>query len=187
WLRAPRPQDEELARLETLIEQRRNEQRAAQLRAISARIAAGEPLSPEDEAIVAAAQNDRVTLPGWIGKKYETALAGISARVAARREAAAKAKVPPPPGSLLAPRKGWSAAVAVPAGFKLCPQADRGEDSYTAQCHLRTRAEALWLDEASDRCVPADTDSLRFRSRRRAQDIHYRFVAATGSCAAPAS
>jgi hypothetical protein len=39
-------------------------------------------------------------------------------------------------------------------------------------------------DATLDRCVPADTDSTRFRSRRRAQDIRYRFVAATGSCAA---
>jgi hypothetical protein len=89
-----------------------------------------------------------------------------------------------PPGSLLAPRWGWSPAVAIPAGFKLCPQADRGEGSYTAQCHLRGKPAAAWYDGASDRCVPADTDSARFRSRRRAQDIRYRFVAATGSCAA---
>jgi hypothetical protein len=183
WLRADRPQDEELARLETLIEQRRNEQRAAQLHAISAKIEAGEALTAEDEAIVASAQNDRVTLTGWIGKKYDAALAGISERVSARREAAAQAKAVPPPSSLLAPRRGWSPAVAIPAGFKLCAQADRGEDSYTAQCHLRGKPAGAWHDEATDRCAPADTDSTRFRSRRRAQDIRYRFVAITGSCA----
>ncbi|MDB5709393.1 MAG: hypothetical protein JWL96_1463 [Sphingomonas bacterium] len=184
WLRADRPQNEELARLETLIEQRRNEQRAAQLHAISAKIEAGEALTAEDEAIVASAQNDRVTLTGWIGRKYDAALAGISERVNARRAAAAQVKAVPSPGSLLAPRWGWSPAVTIPAGFKLCPQADRGEDSYTAQCHLRGKPAAAWYDEASDRCVPADTDSTRFRSRRRAQDIRYRFVATTGSCAA---
>jgi hypothetical protein len=187
WLRADRPQDEELARLETLIEQRRNEQRAAQLRAISAKIEAGEALTPEDEAIVAAAQNDRVTLTGWIGRKYDAALAGITERVAARREAAARAKaVPLPgtiPGSIFAPRRGWSAAVTIPAGYKLCPQADRGEDSYTAQCHLRGKPEGLWYAEDSDRCTPADTDRTRFRSNRRAQDIRYRFVVAAASCA----
>jgi len=186
WLRADRPQDEELARLETLIEQHRNEQRAAQLHAISAKIEAGEALTPEDEAAVAAAQNDRVTLTGWIGKKYDAALAGISERVNARREAA-KAKAAPPPGSLLAPRWGWSPAVAIPAGFTLCPQADRGEDSYSAQCHLRGKPVGTWHDETSDRCTPADTDSTRFRSHRRAQAIRYRFVAITGSCAASAN
>ena len=188
WLRADRPQDEELARLETLIEQRRNEQRAAQLHAISAKIEAGEALTPEDEAAVAAAQNDRVTLTGWIGKKYDAALSGISQRVSARREAAAAAKAaPPPPGSVMAPRWGWSPAIAIPAGFKLCPQADRGEDSYSAQCQLRVDPPGTWHDEASDRCVPAATGAARFRSHRRAQDIRYRFVAATRSCAAPAS
>ncbi len=187
WARADRPQDEELARLETLIEQRRNEQRAARLHAISAKIEAGEALTAEDEAIVAAAQNDRVTLTGWIGKKYDAALAGIAARVDARRTAAAQARAVPPPGMVRAPRWAWSSAVAIPAGFKLCPQADRGEDSYSAQCHLRTRPAGTWHDESTDRCVPADTDSTRFRSHRRAQDIHYRFVAVTGSCAAPAS
>jgi hypothetical protein len=185
WLRAARPQDEELARLETLIEQRRNEQRAARLHAISAKIEAGEPLTPEDEAAVAAAQNDRVTLTGWIGKKYDAALAGISARVDARREAAAKAQAtPPPPGSVLAPRRGWSPPVAIPAGFRLCPQADRGEASYTAQCQLRSDPPGTWHDEASDRCVPAATAAARFRSHRRTQDIRYRFVVLTGSCAA---
>jgi hypothetical protein len=186
WLRADRPQDEELARLETLIEQRRNEQRAAQLHAISAKIEAGEALTPEDEAIVALAQNDRVTLTGWIGKKYDAALAGISARVDARK-AAAQAKAVPPAGSLLVPRWGWSPAVAIPAGFKLCPQADRGEDSYSMQCQLRTSHADKWYDESSDRCTPADTDHIRFRSHRRAQDIRYRFVAITGSCAASAN
>jgi hypothetical protein len=186
WLRADRPQDEELARLETLIEQRRNEQRAAQLHAISAKIEAGEALTAEDEAMVAAAQNDRVTLTGWIGKKYDAALAGISARVDARK-AAAQVKAIPPPGSLLAPRWGWSPAVAIPAGFKLCPQADRGEDSYSAQCQLRADPPGTWHDEASDHCVPAATGAARFRSHRRAQDIRYRFVAITGSCAASAN
>lgn len=186
WLRAARPQDEELARLETLIEQRRNEQRAARLHTISAKIEAGEPLTAEDEAAVASAQNDRVTLTGWIGRKYDAALAGISARVDARREAA-RAKAVPPPGTLLAPRWGWSPAVAIPAGFKLCSQADRGEDSYSAQCQLRGSLADKWLDDASDACAPAAIDHLRFRSHRRAQDIRYRFVAVTGSCAAPAN
>jgi hypothetical protein len=185
WLRAPRPQDEELARLETLIEKRRNEQRAAQLHAISAKIEAGEALTPADEAIVAAAQNDRVTLTGWIGKKYDAALAGITQRVAARE--AAKAQPVPPPGSVRVPRHGWSAAVAVPAGYRLCPQAERGAGSYTAECHVRGKPESLWHAEGSDLCTPADTDRARFRSNRRAQDISYRFVAVAASCAAPPS
>jgi len=183
WLRAPRPQDEELARLETLIEKRRNEQRAAQLHAISAKIEAGEALTPADEAIVATAQNDRVTLTGWIGKKYDAALAGITQRVAARE--AAKTQPAPPPGSVRVPRHSWSAAVTVPAGFRLCPQAERGAGSYTAECHVRGKAESFWHAEGSDLCTPADTDRTRFRSNRRAQDISYRFVAAGASCAAP--
>lgn len=185
WLRAPRPQDEELARLETLIEKRRNEQRAAQLHAISAKIEAGETLTPADEAIVAAAQNDRVTLTGWIGKKYDAALAGITQRVAAR-EAAAKAQAVPPPGSVRLLRHGWSAAVAIPAGYRLCSRAERGAGSYTAECHLRGQAESLWHAEGSDLCTPADTDRTRFRSKRRAQDVSYRFVAVGASCAGAA-
>ena len=183
WLRAERPQDEELARLETLIEKRKNEQRAAQLRAISAKIEAGEALTAEDEAVVAAAQNDRVTLTGWIGKKYDAVLTGISQRVDARRAAAAKAlKATPSPGSVVAPRKGWSIGVAIPAGYKLCVKADRGEETYTTQRHLRGTADGLWYAEDSDRCEPADMDRPRSRSPRRKQDIHYRFVAAGAGC-----
>lgn len=189
WLRADRPQDEELARLETLIEKRRNEQRAAELRAISAKIEAGEKLTPEDEAIVAAAQADRVTLTGWIGKNYDAALAGIGERVAAQRQAAAVAKaaqVVPPPGLVRLPDRGWSLPVAVPPGYRLCPLADRGARSYRAQCQLRGASDGLWYAADSDRCEPAVIDRARFRSRGSAQDVRYRFVALAGSCAGPA-
>jgi hypothetical protein len=192
WLRADRPQDEELARLETLIEERKNEQRAAELRAISAKIEAGEKLTPADEAIVAAAQADRVTLTGWFGKKYDAALAGISERVEAQRKAAAtaaaaKARAVPPPGLVRLPNIGWSIVVAVPSGYKLCPRADRGERSYRTQCHLRGTSDGLWHAGDSDRCAPAVVDRARFRSRGSAQDVRYRFVALAASCGDPSA
>jgi hypothetical protein len=190
WLRADRPQDEELARLETLIEKRKNEQRAAELRAISAKIEAGERLTSEDEAIVAAAQADRVTLTGWIGKKYDAALAGISERVEAQRQATAAAKAAravPSSGLVRLPDRGWSIPVAVPSGYRICPRADRGERSYRTQCHLRGTSDGLWYAADSDRCEPAVVDRARFRSRGSAQDVRYRFVALAASCGDPSS
>ncbi len=187
WLRADRPQDEELARLETLIEKRRNEQRAAELRAISAKIEAGEKLTPADEAIVAAAQADRVTLTGWIAKKYDSALTDITERVEAQRQAAAGArqrqKRCAAPGVAHLPDRGWSLAVAVPSGYRVCARADRGERSYRAQCHLRGTPDGLWYAGEADRCEPAAIDRMRFRSRGRAQEVRYRYVAVAGSCA----
>jgi hypothetical protein len=82
WLRAPRPQDEELARLETAIEKRRNEARAARLREIRVKIEAGTPLSPGDEAAIAEAQRDRITLPGWVGARTDAVLADVRRRTA---------------------------------------------------------------------------------------------------------
>ncbi len=189
WLRADRPQDEELARLETLIEKRRNEQRAVELRAISAKIEAGEKLTPEDEAIVAAAQADRVTLTGWIGRKYDSALAGISERVEAQRKAtaAAKARAGRAAGRAgsACRTKGWSIPVAVPSGYRRSVlRADRGERSYRTQCHLRGTSDGLWYAGDSDRLrAGVVVDRNRFRSRGSAQDVRYRFVALADACA----
>ena len=184
WLRVARPQDEELARVEALIEQRKNEARAAQLHTIRLKIEAGEPLTPEDEAIVADAQKDRTTLTGWVGQKYDSVLAGIQTHVAARKEAAAaRALAPvPKPGSISAPRKGWSESVAVPAGYRLCADPARGAGSYLAQCSLRRDSEGIWYREAGGRCEPDVIARLRFRSNRVRQDIGYRFIPVDQAC-----
>ena len=184
WLRAARPQDEELARVEALIEQRKNEARAAQLHAIRLKIEAGEPLTPEDEAIVANAQKDRTTLTGWVGQKYDSALAGVQAHVEARKEAAAAEAlaVVPKPASVSAPRKDWSENVAVPAGYRLCADPARGADSYIAECSLRGDPEGLWYYETSGRCESDMVARMRFRSNRVRQDIGYRFIPVGQAC-----
>ena len=70
WLRAGRPQDEELAAVERLRLERANALRAEQLRAIRRKLEANQPLTAEDEAVILAAQKDRVTLTGWFGDRY---------------------------------------------------------------------------------------------------------------------
>ena len=184
WLRVARPQDEELARVEALIEQRKNEAHAAQLHAIRLKIEAGQPLTPEDEAIVADAQKDRTTLTGWVGQKYDSVLAGIQAHVAARKEAAAAQALAavPKPGNVSAPRKGWSESIAVPAGYRLCADPARGGGSYITECSLRRDSEGLWYREASGRCEPDAVARLRFRSNRVRQDIGYRFTPVGQAC-----
>jgi len=184
WLRAARPQDEELARVEALIEQRKNEARAAQLHAIRLKIEAGEPLTPEDEAIVANAQKDRTTLTGWVGQKYDSALAGVQAHVEARKEAAAAEAlaVVPKPGNVSAPRKDWSENVTIPAGQRLCADPARGADSYIAECSLRGDPEGLWYYETSGRCESDMVARMRFRSNRVRQDIGYRFIPVGQAC-----
>ena len=113
WLRTGRPQDDELARLETLMEKRRNEAQAAQLREIRAKLERGEALTPADEAVVLQAQKDRVTLTSWFGNRYDD----LRKQVTGLMPAPAPAKpVPPPGGSVFIPAKGWSATVPVPAG-----------------------------------------------------------------------
>lgn len=184
WLRVARPQDEELARVEALIEQRKNQARAEQLHAIRLKIEADQPLTPADEAIVADAQKDRTTLTGWVGQKYEAVLAGVQARVAAHKQAVAAQALAaaPKPGTVSAPRKAWSESVAVPAGYRLCADPARGAGSYTAQCSLRRDSEGLWYREASGRCEPDVVARMRFRSNRVRQDIGYSFVPVSRSC-----
>lgn len=174
WLTAERPQDAELARIETLLERRRNEARAAQLRAIAARLEAGQPLSPEDEALVGEARRDRATLAGWVERQY----AAVQDRLRALGAPAAAAKplTPPlpPPGSVVIPDRGWSPPVAVPAGFRLCPGAGR----YRTQCHSAGTSDTRWRE-----CRAATApDRMRFRSRARGFALGYRFVPAAQAC-----
>lgn len=173
WLRTGRPQDEELARLETLLEKRRNEAQAAQLREIRGKLERNEPLTDADIAVIAQAQKDRVTLTGWFGDRYKD----VEARVANwNRAQAAPAPVKlPAGGSVTAPSKGWSAKVAVPAGYSLCATAHR------IQCHPKGKAEGLWY-EGLTRCAATEIDAVRFRARRGAQPVRYSFVAKGGSC-----
>jgi hypothetical protein len=184
WLRVARPQDEELARVEAAIEERKNKARAEQLHAIRLKIEAGQPLTPADEAIVADAQKDRTTLTGWVGQKYDAALAGIQARVAAHKDAVAAQAlaVAPKPGTVSAPRKGWSESVAVPVGYRLCADPARGAGSYVAECSLRRDSESQWHRVATGLCEPDVVARMRFRSNRVRQDIEYRFVALGESC-----
>ncbi|QNA84924.1 hypothetical protein G4G27_13645 [Sphingomonas sp. So64.6b] len=179
WLRAARPQDDELARIELALEQRRNQARAEQLRIVRVKIEAGEALTPEDEALVAAAQADRVTLTGWVGRKYDDALTGLRQRVAARAEAAKKPPVAVPAGVIFVPRKGWSSVVATPAGQRLCAAS---ADPFVSQCHLRGRDMDLWYAEGSDMCDPTRTDMTRFRGTVGKQEVSYRYVLSGTSC-----
>jgi hypothetical protein len=170
WLRTGRPQDEELARIETLREKQRNEAQAAQLRAIRAKLERGEPLTPEDEAVVLQAQQDRVTLTSWFGNRYEDLRKQVNGLMPAP---AAKAAPPaaPEPGAVFIPAKGWSAVVSVPAGYRLCMAA-----TPRTQCHPTGAAPGVWR-EGAEGC-----DALRFRARRSKATIAYRYVPAGASC-----
>lgn len=174
WLRTGRPQDDELARVETMMERRRNEAQAAALRAIRAKLERGEPLTPEDEAVVLQAQKDRVTLTGWFGNRYEDLRKQVAGLLP---DASAKASVPAPPkgGTLTAPSKGWSATVAVPAGYRLC------HDAHRAQCHPAGQGPGLWY-EGENRCAATIADGHRFRARRAKATVTYRYVSVAQSC-----
>jgi hypothetical protein len=171
WLRTGRPQDDELARLETAIERRKNEARAAQLREIRRKIEAGEPLSPADEAVVADAQKERVTLTGWIDGQ----LKGLQAKLGTPAMAKPAPPPLPPGGTVEVPRKGWSKSVAVPAGHRLCTAAN-----VRIQCHPAGKADGLWYD--SSRCETVTVDRMRFRSRAGKLELDYRFVKAGDAC-----
>jgi hypothetical protein len=173
WLRTGRPQDEELARLETLMEKRRNEAQAAQLREIRGKLERNEPLTDADLAVVAQAQKDRVTLTGWFGDRYKD----VEARVAnwSKAQAAPAKPAIPAGGTVSAPAKGWSARVAVPAGFTLCAVPHR------IQCHPKGKSDGLWYEGAT-RCASTEIDAVRFRSRRGTQPVSYSFVAKGGNC-----
>jgi hypothetical protein len=177
WLRAGRPQDEELAAVERLRVERANAVRAGQLRAIRGKLERNEPLTPEDEAVILAAQQDRVTLTGWFGDRYNDLAKQVKGLAAAPARAVA-APVVPPPGSIAAPAKGWSARVAVPAGFRLCQ-----EGAQRAQCHPAGKPDSLWY-EGAQRCLDTAADAMRFRARKGAAPVRYRFVASGVSCAA---
>ncbi|MCW3836132.1 hypothetical protein ACFQ1E_08770 [Sphingomonas canadensis] len=173
WLRTARPQDDELARLESAIERRKNEQRAAQLREIRRKIETGEALSAADEAVVAAAKQDRVTLTGWIDGQ----LKALSDKLGSSGQAAAAPKAPPlpPPGTVAIPDRGWSTGVAVPAGFRLCQSSNA-----RVQCHASGAAPGVWRDAAQCGTVPVD--AMRFRSKARGFALSYSFVAAGSAC-----
>lgn len=174
WLRTGRPQDEELARVETMLEKRRNEAQATALRAIRAKLENGVPLTPEDEAVVLQAQKDRVTLTGWFGNRYEDLRKQVAGLLPAP---SAKAAVPSVPkgGTVSAPLKGWSATVAVPAGYRLC------HDSYRAQCHPAGKDPGLWY-EGAQRCATTLADGHRFRARRGKATVTFRYVPVGQSC-----
>jgi len=178
WLRAGRPQDEELARIERLRLERANALRADQLRAIRRKLEAGQPLNAEDEAVILAAQKDRVTLTGWFGDRYND-LARQVKGLAAAPARASTAPALPPPGTIEAPRKGWSASVAVPDGFRLCH-----EGALRAQCHPAGKPADLW-HEGAQRCLDTAADAVRFRGARGAATVRYRFVAIGTSCTTP--
>ncbi|MES2443872.1 MAG: hypothetical protein V4574_13665 [Pseudomonadota bacterium] len=172
WLRTGRPQDEELAVIERLREQRRNEAQAVALRAIRGKLERGEPLTPEDEAAIAQAQKDRVTLTSWFGDRYKD----LETRLAAPAKAkAAPAPALPPPGSVPAPSKGWSAAVAIPSGYQLCPAG-----AHRAQCHAKGASDGLWSEGA--KCGTVPIDRMRFRGTRKARTVTYRYVKAGSAC-----
>jgi hypothetical protein len=173
WLRTARPQDDELARLETAIEKRKNELRATQLRAIRAKVEAGQPLTAEDEALVADAKNERLTLTGWIDGQ----LKGLAKLGAVGEAKPVAAPAVPPGGMVTIPAKGWSKSVAVPKGYKLCFTAN-----VRSQCHPAGKAEGLWYD--SGRCASVTADAMRFRSRKGKMELDYGFVAAGANCPA---
>ncbi|NML06348.1 hypothetical protein [Sphingomonas sp. G-3-2-10] len=175
WLRTGRPQDEELARLETLMEKRRNEAQAAQLREIRGKLERNEPLTDADLAVVAQAQKDRVTLTGWFGDRYKD----VEARVAKWSEAKAAPKPAIPAGGTLSvPSKGWSATVAIPAGLTLCMPA-----THRVQCHPAGKDAGLWHEGAA-RCTGTAIDGKRFRARRGTQSLRYSYVPAGSTCPA---
>ncbi len=181
WLRASRPQDDELARIELALEQRRNEARAASLRTIRAKIEAGEPLTAEDEAAIAAAQADRVTLTGWVGKQYDAVQAEVRRR-AATPGGKDKPLVVPPVGGTVSARTGdWSSAVTIPAGQRLCTVSPAGEAAYITECAM---GDGAWKRRAAGGCEPGKVDRARFRGRGGAREVKYSFVPVAGTCPA---
>jgi hypothetical protein len=179
WLRAPRPQDEELARLETAIEKRRNEARAVRLREIRTKIESGLPLTAEDEAAVAEAQRDRVTLPGWVGARSEAVLADIRRRTAATGKVSGPVLTLPAAGTLIAPAGAWSKPIAVPKEARLCTSAEGGETVYTTQC---SSGDGGWTRRSAGGCEAEAFDRARFMGRSRARTISYRFTPLTTAC-----
>jgi hypothetical protein len=179
WLRAPRPQDEELARLETAIEKRRNEARAVRLREIRAKIEHGTPLTAGDEAAVAEAQRDRVTFPGWVGARTDAVLADIRRRTADSGKVTRPALVLPAAGTLIAPAGAWSGPIAVPRNTRLCTASEGGEAAYTTQC---ASDDGGWTRRSAGGCEAGAFDRSRFLGRSRARTISYRFTALTSTC-----
>lgn len=172
WLRTGRPQDDELAAIERLREQRRNEAQAAALRAIRGKLERGEPLTAEDEAAIAQAQKDRVTLTSWFGDRYND----LAARMAGSPRAQAVATpLVPEPGSVPAPAKGWSASVVVPKGYQLC-----ASHAKRSQCHPLGVADGVWREGAA--CATVPIDRMRFRGTAKQPVINYRYVAAGSAC-----
>lgn len=173
WLRTGRPQDDELAAIERLREQRRNEAQAASLRAIRSKLERGEPLSPDDETAIAQAQKDRVTLTSWFGDRYNDLAARLAGSPTAK--AAGVAPTVPQPGSISAPVKGWSTSVPVPAGYQLCASGAR-----RTQCHATGASGSAWKEGASCSTVPVDR--MRFRGSAKSRTVSYRYVAAGSAC-----
>ena len=122
------------------------------------------------------AQRDRVTLTGWFGDRYNDLRAQVSGL------AAAPATATPPQaragGSTLAPLRGWSTAITVPAGYRLCASAEGG---FRTQCHPTGKGDGIW-HEGSKRCAAVTADRVRFRGTGRARRVTYRFIASGSTC-----
>lgn len=183
WLRADRPQDAELARLERAVEEQRNRARAEQLRVIRQKVERGESLSADDQAAILAAQRDRITLTGWASAQWATLVERVGENVAQARGAVVQPlPTTPQPGRIDAPRRGWSATVTVPAGYRICTLSDRGERGYVTQCHLTGEATGQWHRRASGRCVAGAVDQVRFQGQRGTASVSYRFVDSATAC-----
>ena len=76
---------------------------------------------------------------------------------------------------MLAPTKGWSVSVAVPAGYQLCASAAK-----RTQCHAKGASDGLWREGANCGTVPVDR--MRFRGAPKNRVISYRYVAAGSAC-----
>lgn len=176
WLRADRPQDDELARLETALEARRNEERAARLRDIRTKIERGTALTAQDEAIIAEAQAERATFADWAGERYQAVLTEV-----ARRNAASPRGKPAiaTSGVITAPASGWSAPLAIPTGLRLCTATEAGEAAYVTQC---ATGEGPWRRRAAGGCPTGAIDKARFTGRGEPRVIRYALVPAASEC-----
>jgi hypothetical protein len=81
----------------------------------------------------------------------------------------------PQPGSVLAPSKGWSASIAVPAGYRLCASGAK-----RTQCHAKGASDGLWRESAG--CGTVAADRMRFRGTPKHRVVSYRYIAAGSAC-----
>ena len=166
WLRTARPQDDELAAVETAMEKRRNEALATQLREIRRKVEAGETLTAEDEAVVAGAKQERVTLTGWIEQRL-AALGQPSKTKPAATPAAGSVWLESKQAEV--PAKGWSASLAVLSNQGLCEAP--GWIRVRWQCHPAGKGDGIWYEPR--RCRAVAVDRIRLRSRANRMMVSY--------------